>query len=189
MLTQVISAFMVRKLTLVNERYKLCHWQEVFDVMLTVVIQRVFEKDVSSFPLFDKVGKMLMLVWEREITNVASVVRTLPPNPPPPPFQKAKCWNFDCCSCFCRPSWLRNLLEDLQENERTRYRNQTLAIFTGEIITGKPRLPEGRGSNRACTFSQSVPELFQSYVLSARKCFLAKRRKKSKCFSYYTGLD
>lgn len=85
MLTQVISAFMVRKLTLVNERYKLCQWQEVFDVMLTVVIQRVFEKDVSSFPLFDKVGKMLMLVWEREITNVASVVRTLPPNPPPPP--------------------------------------------------------------------------------------------------------
>ena len=83
MLTQVISAFMVRKLTLVNERYKLCHWQEVFDVMLTVVIQRVFEKDVSSFPLFDKVGKMLMLVWEREITNVASVVRTLP-HPPPP---------------------------------------------------------------------------------------------------------
>ena len=88
---------MVRKLTLVNERYKLCQWQEVFDVMLTVVIQRVFEKDVSSFPLFDKVGKMLMLVWEREITNVASVVRTLPPNPPPP-LQKAKCWNFDCCS-------------------------------------------------------------------------------------------
>ena len=85
MLTQVISAFMVRKLTLVNERYKLCQWQEVFDVMLTVVIQRVFEKDVSSFPLFDKVGKMLMLVWEREITNVASVVRTLPPTPPPPP--------------------------------------------------------------------------------------------------------
>ena len=76
---------MVRKLTLVNERYKLCQWQEVFDVMLTVVIQRVFEKDVSSFPLFDKVGKMLMLVWGREITNVASVVRTLPPNPPPPP--------------------------------------------------------------------------------------------------------
>lgn len=84
MLTQVISAFMVRKLTLVNERYKLCHWQEVFDVMLTVIIQRVFEKDVSSFPLFDKVGKMLMLVWGREITNVASVVRTLP-HPPPPP--------------------------------------------------------------------------------------------------------
>lgn len=83
MLTQVISAFMVRKLTLVNDRYKLCQWQEVFDVMLTVVIQRVFEKDVSSFPLFDKVGKMLMLVWEREITNVASVVRTLP-HPPPP---------------------------------------------------------------------------------------------------------
>ena len=74
---------MVRKLTLVNERYKLCHWQEVFDVMLTVVIQRVFEKGVSSFPLFDKVGKMLMLVWEREITNIASVVRTLPhPHPP-----------------------------------------------------------------------------------------------------------
>ena len=85
MLTQVISAFMVRKLTLVNDRYKLCQWQEVFDVMLTVVIQRVFEKDVSSFPLFDKVGKMLMLVWEREITNVASVVRTPPPPPPPPP--------------------------------------------------------------------------------------------------------
>ena len=85
MLTQVISAFMVRKLTLVNERYKLCQWQEVFDVMLTVVIQRVFEKDVSSFPLFDKVGKMLMLVWEREITNVASVVWPPPPNPPPPP--------------------------------------------------------------------------------------------------------
>ena len=83
MLTQVISAFMVRKLTLVNDRYKLCQWQEVFDVMLTVVIQRVFEKDVSSFPLFDKVGKMLMLVWEREITNVASVVRTLPYPPPP----------------------------------------------------------------------------------------------------------
>ena len=81
MLTQVISAFMVRKLTLVNDRYKLCQWQEVFDVMLTVVIQRVFEKDVSSFPLFDKVGKMLMLVWE----NVASVVRTLPPPPPLPP--------------------------------------------------------------------------------------------------------
>ena len=80
MLTQVISAFMVRKLTLVNDRYKLCQWQEVFDVMLTVVIQRVFEKDVSSFPLFDKVGKMFMLVWE----NVASVVRTLP-HPPPPP--------------------------------------------------------------------------------------------------------
>lgn len=129
MLTQVISAFMVRKLTLVNERYKLCQWQEVFDVMLTVVIQRVFEKDVSSFPLFDKVGKML------------------------------------------------------------EGRNQTFAIFTGEIITGKPRLPEGRGSNRACTFSQSVPELFQSHVLSARKCFLAKRRKKSKCFSDYTRLD
>ena len=81
MLTQVISAFMVRKLTLVNDRYKLCQWQEVFDVMLTVVIQRVFEKDVSSFPLFDKVGKMFMLVWE----NVASVVRTLPHTPPPPP--------------------------------------------------------------------------------------------------------
>ena len=188
MLTQVISAFMVRKLTLVNDRYKLCQWQEVFDVMLTVVIQRVFEKDVSSFPLFDKVGKMLMLVWEREITNVASVVRTLPPPPPPPP-KKAKCWNFDRCSYFCRPSWLRNLLQNLQENERTRYRNQTFAIFTAEIITGKPRLPEGRGSNRACTFSQSVPELFQSYVLFARKCFLAKRRKKSKCFSNYTGLD
>ena len=186
MLTQVISAFMVRKLTLVNDRYKLCQWQEVFDVMLTVVIQRVFEKDVSSCPLFDKVGKMLMLVWEREITNVASVVRTLPP---PPPQKKAKRWNFDRCSYFCRPSWLRNLLQNLQENERTRYRNQTFAIFTAEIITGKPRLPEGRVSNRACTFSQSVPELFQSYVLFARKCFLAKRRKKSKCFSNYTGLD
>lgn len=180
MLTQVISAFMVRKLTLVNERYKLCQWQEVFDVMLTVVIQRVFEKDISSFPLFDKVGKMSMLVWEREITNVASVVRTLP---------SPKCWNFDCCSCFCCPAWLRNLLENLQENERKRYRNQTFAISTGEIITGKPRLPEGRGSNRACTFSQSVPELFQSYDLFARICFLAKRRKKSKCFSNYTGLD
>ena len=83
MLTQVIYAFMVRKLTLVNERYKLCQWQEVFDVMLTVVIQRVFEKDISSFPLFDKVGKMSLLVWEREITNVASVVRTLPSPPPP----------------------------------------------------------------------------------------------------------
>lgn len=83
MLTQVISAFMVRKLRLVNERYKLCRWQEVFDVMLTVVIQRVFEKDIPSFPLFDKVGKMSMLVWE--ITNVASVVRTLlnPPSPRP----------------------------------------------------------------------------------------------------------
>lgn len=81
MLTQVIYAFMVRKLMLVNERYKLCQWQEVFDVMLTVVIQRVFEKDISSFPLFDKVGKMSLLVWEREITNVASVVRTLPPSP------------------------------------------------------------------------------------------------------------
>lgn len=81
MLTQVIYAFMVRKLMLVNERYKLCQWQEVFDVMLTVVIQRVFEKDISSFPLFDKVGKMSLLVWEREITNVASVVRTLPPPP------------------------------------------------------------------------------------------------------------
>ncbi|CAH3042344.1 unnamed protein product, partial [Porites evermanni] len=45
-----------RKLMLVNERYKLCQWQEVFDVMLTVVIQRVFEKDISSFPLFDKDG-------------------------------------------------------------------------------------------------------------------------------------
>ena len=85
MLTQVISAFMVRKLTLVNERYKLCQWQEVFDVMLTVVIQRVFEKDISSFPLFDKVGKMSMLVWEREITNVASVIRTLPPPLPQMP--------------------------------------------------------------------------------------------------------
>lgn len=86
MLTQVISAFMVRKLTLVNERYKLCQWQEVFDVMLTVVIQRVFEKDISSFPLFDKVGKMSMLVWERdhECCYVASVVWTLQPNPPPP---------------------------------------------------------------------------------------------------------
>lgn len=92
MLTQVISAFMVRKLTLVNERYKLCHWQEVFDVMLTVVIQRVFEKDVSPFPLFDKVGKMLVLVWEREITNVASVVRTLP-HPPSPP-QKSQMLEF-----------------------------------------------------------------------------------------------
>lgn len=109
MLTQVISAFMVRKLTLVNERYKLCQWQEVFDVMLTVVIQRVFEKDVSSFPLFDKVGKMLMLVWEREITNVASVVRTLPPNLPPP-FKKpnvgistaaaAFAARHDCATCL-----------------------------------------------------------------------------------------
>ena len=88
MLTQVISAFMVRKLTLVNDRYKLCQWQEVFDVMLTVVIQRVFEKDVSSFPLFDKVGKMFMLVWE----NVASVVRTLPHTPPPP--QKSQLLEF-----------------------------------------------------------------------------------------------
>ena len=188
MLTQVISAFMVRKLTLVNERYKLCQWQEVFDVMLTVVIQRFFEKDISSFPLFDKVGKMSMLVWEREITNVASLVRTLP-TPPPPPTPNAKCWNFDRCSCFCRPAWLRNLLENLQENDRTSYRNQTFGILTGEIITGKPRLLEGRGSNRACTFSQSVPELFQSYVLFARKCFLAKRRKKSNCFSNYTRLD
>ena len=85
MLTQVISAFMVRKLRLVNERYKLCRWQEVFDVMLTVVIQRVFEKDIPSFPLFDKVGKMSMLVLEREMTNVASVVRTLlNPSPPSP---------------------------------------------------------------------------------------------------------
>ena len=110
MLTQVISAFMVRKLTLVNERYKLCQWQEVFDVMLTVVIQRVFEKDVSSFPLFDKVGKMLMLVWEREITNVASVVRTLPTHPPPPPFKKpnvgistaaaAFAARHDCATCL-----------------------------------------------------------------------------------------
>ena len=53
----------------------------MFDVMLTVVIQRVFEKDISSFPLFDKVGRMSMLVWEIEITNVASVIRTLL-NPP-----------------------------------------------------------------------------------------------------------
>ena len=109
MLTQVISAFMVRKLTLVNDRYKLCQWQEVFDVMLTVVIQRVFEKDVSSCPLFDKVGKMLMLVWEREITNVASVVRTHP-HPPPPPKKKPNVGistaaatfaaRHDCATCF-----------------------------------------------------------------------------------------
>lgn len=105
MLTQVISAFMVRKLTLVNERYKLCHWQEVFDVMLTVVIQRVFEKDVSSFPLFDKVGKMS--VWEREITSVASVVRTLQATPPPPPRPNVGIWTaaaafaarHDCATC------------------------------------------------------------------------------------------
>lgn len=145
MLTQVISAFMVRKLTLVNERYKLCQWQEVFDVMLTVAIQRVFEKDISSFPLFDKVGKIAMLVWEREITDVASVVRTLPP-------PNAKRWNFDRCSCFCRPAWLRNLLEKLQENERTSYRNQTFAIFTGEIVTGKPRWLEARETTGGATF-------------------------------------
>lgn len=96
MLAQVISAFMVRKLTPVNERYKLCQWQEVFDVMLTVVIQRVFEKDVSSFPLFDKVGKMLMLVRGREITDVASVVRTLLPNPPHPAFAA----RHDCATCL-----------------------------------------------------------------------------------------
>ena len=144
MLTQVISAFMVRKLTLVNERYKLCQWQEVFDVMLTVVIQRVFEKDISSFPLLDKVGKMSMLVWERdhECCYVACVVWTRHPNPPPPP--PPNFWNFDRCSCFCRPAWLRNLLENLQENEGKSYRNQAFAIFKGEIITGKPRLLEGR---------------------------------------------
>ena len=109
MLTQVISAFMVRKLTLVNERYKLCQWQEVFDVMLTVVIQRVFEKDVSSFPLFDKVGKMLMLVWEREITNVASVVRTLPPNPPPPPLSKSQMLEFRLLQLLLPPVMIAQL--------------------------------------------------------------------------------
>ena len=101
---------MVRKLTLVNERYKLCQWQEVFDVMLTVVIQRVFEKDVSSFPLFDKVGKMLMLVWEREITNVASVVRTLPPNPPPPhPPSKSQMLEFRLLQLLLPPVMIAQL--------------------------------------------------------------------------------
>ena len=109
MLTQVISAFMVRKLTLVNERYKLCQWQEVFDGMLTVVIQRVFEKDVSSFPLFDKVGKMLMLVWEREITNVASVIRTLPPNLPPPPPSKSQMLEFRLLQLLLPPVMIAQL--------------------------------------------------------------------------------
>lgn len=145
MLTQVISAFMVRKLTLVNERYKLCHWQEVFDVMLTVVIQRVFEKDISSFPLFDKVGKMS--VWEREITSVASVVRTLQATTPPPS-SSPKCWNLDRCSCFCCPAWLRNLLEKLTGKWTTKIQEQNIRNIYGQNHYRQTPFTRGTGKQQ-----------------------------------------